>query len=142
MKRKIKATLWTDLHPDYLRPGLAVFDAPAIGGGGNKYFSCGGGEVEELDECARRIVELWNAAEDLSLTTENITEGEIQKTFAHNQERSSVIEAAHKRIEKLEAEKAEMAVALKTMVEMVEMNGFGKHYALDLARAAIRREEK
>ena len=45
-------------------------------------------------------------------------------------------------IRRLEAEKAEMVVALKTMVEMVEMNGFGMHYALDLARAAIRREEK
>ena len=97
---------------------------------------------EEHNDNARRLAALWNAAEELGLATEKIAEGEIQRTFTLAESRAGVIEAALERIEKLEAEKSEMVVALKTMVEMVEMNGFGKHYALDLARAAIRREEK
>jgi len=68
--------------------------------------------------------------------------GQIERIGAEKEDVDRSLVIAKERIEKLEAEKAEMAVALKTMVEMVEMNGFGKHYALDLARAAIRGEEK
>ncbi len=135
----------------------------------------GGPKVEGAN--ARRLAALWNAAEELELTTEKIAEGVIQRTFANNREQSTRIEALlhhlqecmskkteaqqgaerlkdqyenvskhysrrGDEIDRLQEEKSEMVVALKTMVEMVEMNGFGKHYALDLARAAIRREEK
>jgi len=174
----MKATLWNDLHPDDPpRHGLIILDAPSKAGDGSQYVACGGEDSERLNETARRIAALWNAAEEIGLTTEKIAEGVIQMTFAHNHERSATIEALLSRfqecmsekieaqraagrlkdqyenvskhysrrgedIERLEAEKSEMVVALKTMVEMVEMNGFGKHYALDLARATIRREEK
>ncbi len=82
MRRKIKATPWDELHPDNPRPGLAVFDAPALGGG-NKYFACGGGEVEELEETARRLAALWNAAERADLTTEEIENGKIERAIDH-----------------------------------------------------------
>ena len=67
---------------------------------------------------------------------------EIMRLEREKAELEHALGFAIDRVEHLEAEKSEMAIALKTMVEMVEMNGFGKHYALDLARAAIRREEK
>lgn len=41
----------------------------------------------------------------------------------------------------LEAANARLREALKTMVEMVEMNGFGKDYAIDMARAALAHEQ-
>ena len=63
----------------------------------------------------------------------------IQRLEAEKAEVEHALGFAIDRVEHLEAEKAEMAIALNTMVEMVEMNGFGKHYALDLARAAIRK---
>ena len=42
-----------------------------------------GGEVAERiqKDRARRIAALWNAAEELDLTTAKIAEGEIQRTF-------------------------------------------------------------
>ena len=67
---------------------------------------------------------------------------EILRLEREKAESEHALGFAFEAVERLEAEKSEMVVALKTMVEMVEMNGFGKHYALDLARAAIRREEK
>src|SRR5690606_15555583 len=37
---------------------------------------------------------------------------------------------------------SELAEALELMVEMVEMNGFGRDYAMDVARAALRDQKK
>lgn len=44
----------------------------------------------------------------------------------------------------LEAENVKLREALEMMVEMVEMNGFGRDYAMDVARAALaqKQEEK
>ena len=82
MKRQINATLWNDLHPDDPpRYGLIILDAPSKAGDGSQYVACGGEDSERLNETARRIVALWNAAEDLGLTTEKIAEGEIQSAF-------------------------------------------------------------
>lgn len=36
----------------------------------------------------------------------------------------------------------ELTEALELMVEMVEMNGFGRDYALDVARAALRNQKE
>ena len=80
----MRATLWNDLHPnDPPRPGLIILDAPSKAGDGNQYISCacGGGEGEELDETARRIVALWNAAEELNLDTRKIEHGIIEDAF-------------------------------------------------------------
>ena len=43
-------------------------------------------------------------------------------------------------IEKLEAEHKALREALEAMVEMVEMGGFGKAYAMDLAKAALQEQ--
>ena len=62
---------------------------------------------------ARRIAALWNAAEELELTTEKIEEGEIQAIFSRNQERSRLMGVALERIGSLEAEKAVMLEVLE-----------------------------
>lgn len=62
---------------------------------------------------AQRIKALWNAAEELELTTEAIIEGTIQRTFTLAESRAGVIEAALERIEKLEAENAVMLEVLE-----------------------------
>ena len=101
----------------------------------------------DMKEEAERVCMLYRLAQ--GLTDEEILQlfggnakERIEKLESENAELDHALGFAIDRVERLEAEKAEMAVALKTMVEMVEMNGFGKHYALDLARAAIGREEK
>jgi hypothetical protein len=72
---------------------------------------------EEHNDNARRLAALWNAAEELGLATEKIAEGEIQRTFTLAESRAGVIEAALERIEKLEAEKAEMLAILEELRE-------------------------
>ena len=100
----MKAALWNNLHPnDPPRHGLIILDSPSKSGDGSQYVACGGEGAERLDETARRIVALWNAAEELELTTEKIAEGEIQRTFRLVDSKSGVIEAALERIEKLES---------------------------------------
>lgn len=42
----------------------------------------------------------------------------------------------------LKTERDTLREALEVMVEMVEMNGFGFHYAMDLARAALAQEQE
>jgi hypothetical protein len=44
--------------------------------------------------------------------------------------------------EQAEARAERLAEALEMMVEMVEMNGFGRDYAMDVARAVLRMEAK
>ena len=44
-------------------------------------------------------------------------------------------------IRALLAERDSLRHALETMVEMVEMNGFGRAYAMDVARAALEQGE-
>jgi hypothetical protein len=44
-------------------------------------------------------------------------------------------------IRELLAERDALREALETMVEMVEMNGFGRAYAMDIARAALAEEK-
>ena len=68
---------------------------------------------EEHNDNARRLAALWNAAEELGLATEKIAEGEIQRTFTLAESRAGVIEAVLERIEKLEAEKAEIVEKLE-----------------------------
>ncbi|NYT81398.1 hypothetical protein H0A70_07835 [Alcaligenaceae bacterium] len=45
-------------------------------------------------------------------------------------------------IRALLAERDALREALETMVEMVEMNGFGRSYAMDVARAALAQGER
>jgi bacterioferritin-associated ferredoxin len=45
-------------------------------------------------------------------------------------------------IEALRSEVGAVREALEMMVEMVEMNGFGRDCAMDVARAVLRREAK
>jgi len=45
-------------------------------------------------------------------------------------------------IRELLAERNALREALEMMVEMVEMNGFGRDYAMDVARAALSKENK
>ena len=117
----MKATIWNDLHPnDPPRYGLIILDAPSKAGDGTQYVACGGEDSERLNETARRIVALWNAAEELELTTAKIAEGEIQQTFRLAESRAGVVEAALERIEKLEAEKAEMGKVLLLVKVMID----------------------
>ena len=69
---------------------------------------------------AERIAALWNAAEELGLTTEAIEKGVIQMAFAHSHEQGWVIEVALARIKKLEAEKAEMGKVLLLVKIMID----------------------
>ena len=79
----MKATLWNDLHPnDPPRPGLIILDAPSKAGDGSQYVACGGEDSERLNETARRIVALWNAAEELNLDTRKIEYGIIGDAFS------------------------------------------------------------
>ena len=50
-------------------------------------------------------------------------------------------EVACKRIVELEAEKERLREALETMLEMIETKGFGKQYAIDMARDALLAQE-
>jgi len=80
MRRKIEAMLWNDLHPnDPPRPGLIILDMPSKAGDGKQYISCacGGEDADKLDETARRIIALWNTAEERGWTTEDIEVGII-----------------------------------------------------------------
>lgn len=78
----------------------------------------GGAKVEEAN--ARRLAALWNAAEDIEATTEEIAEGVIQFAFELGERHAEVINAAKERIEKLEAEKGESEHALGFAVEAVK----------------------
>ena len=79
----MKATLWNDLHPnDPPRPGLIILDAPSKAGDGSQYVACGGEDSERLNATARRIVALWNAAEELNLDTRKIEYGIIRDAFS------------------------------------------------------------
>ena len=79
----MKATIWNDLHPnDPPRYGLIILDAPSKAGDGNQYVACGGEDSERLNETARRIVALWNAAEELNLDTRKIEYGIIGDAFS------------------------------------------------------------
>lgn len=70
------------------------------------------------EKYGERFAALWNMAERLGLSTEEIESGNVET--------------------KLKAA-PDMLEALEAMVEMVEMNGLGKRYALDLAASAIRK---
>ena len=70
-------------------------------------------EQERLDN-ANRIAALWNMAERLGLTTEEIEKGVIQDSFRALGE-ALVAEIVSDKIQRLEAEKATMLDALKSM---------------------------
>jgi len=88
--------------------------------------------VYEAIEHAERAAALWNAAEELNLTTEKIAEGEIQKTFGLAESRAGVIEAALERIESLEKGKGEIVNILeKILVDYTTGKGeYNLAYAL------------
>ena len=103
-----KATTWNSCYPDDPLPGLLHLEPPALSGDESFSVHCSGGTSEEKDEVACRITALWNAAEELGLTTEKIEEGEIQAIFFRNQEQSKLIGVVLERIEKLESVNAEL----------------------------------
>jgi hypothetical protein len=74
-----------------------------------------------------RIAALWNAAEELGLTTEKIAEGVIQMTFAHNHERSATIEALLSRFQECMSEKIEAQRAAGRLKDQYE--NVSKHYS-------------
>lgn len=97
--------------------------------------------VRDLNNLIGQIERIGAEKEDVDRSL-SIAKERIEKLEAEKAESEHALGFAVEAVERLEAEKAEMAIALKTMVEMVEMNGFGKHYALDLAKAAIGRDEE
>ena len=83
MRLKIEAALWNELHPnDPPRHGLIILNSPSKSGDGSQYVACGGEDAERLNETARRIVALWNAAEELNLDTRKIECGIIEDAFS------------------------------------------------------------
>ena len=110
---KLKAKTWNYCWPDDPQPGLLHLEPPALSGEATFWIQCGGGTSEEQDKIADRIAALWNMAERLGLTTEEIEEGVIQFAFELAERHAEVINAAKERIEKLEAEKADMLEALE-----------------------------
>lgn len=77
----------------------------------------GGAKVEEAN--ARRLAALWNAAEELGLTTEAIEKGVIQDSY-HALADHLVGEIVSGKIQRLEAEKAESEHALGFAIDRVE----------------------
>jgi len=69
---------------------------------------------QEVEDNARRLAALWNAAEELGLTTEAIEKGVIQDSY-HALADHLVGEIVSEKIHRLEAEKAEMLEALKAI---------------------------
>lgn len=85
----------------------------------------GGAKVEEAN--ARRLAALWNAAEELGLTTEQVKDGIIQMEFAHNHERSGVIEYMVARLQDCMSEKKEAQRAAGRLKDQYE--NVSKHYS-------------
>lgn len=79
MKRK--ARTWNYCWPDDPQPGLLHLEPPALSGEESFWVQCGGGTSEEQDEVARRIAALWNMAERLGLSTEEIESGNVETTL-------------------------------------------------------------
>ena len=67
-----KAKTWNYCWPDDPQPGLLHLEPPALSGEATFWIECGGGTSEEQDKIANRIAALWNMAERLGLTTEEI----------------------------------------------------------------------
>ena len=80
---KHKAKTWNYCWPDDPQPGLLHLEPPALSGEATFWVQCGGGGTsEELDEIARRVAALWNAAAELDLDTGQIERGIIRDAFA------------------------------------------------------------
>ena len=69
---KLKAKTWNYCWPDDPQPGLLHLEPPALSGEATFWIQCGGGTSEEQDKIANRIAALWNMAERLGITTEEI----------------------------------------------------------------------
>ena len=74
----------------------------------------------------------------------NTSEGDVwQAWISCNEANAAYIAACHpEAIRALLAERDALREALETMVEMVEMNGFGRAYAMNVARAALAQQRK
>lgn len=69
---KHKAKTWNYCWPDDPQPGLLHLEPPALSGEATFWIQCGGGTSEEQNKIADRIAALWNMAERLGLTMEEI----------------------------------------------------------------------
>ena len=75
---KHKAKTWNYCWPDDPQPGLLHLEPPALSGEVTFWIQCGGGTSEEQDKIADRIAALWNMAERLGLSTEEIESGNVE----------------------------------------------------------------
>ena len=105
----------------------------------------GGAKVEEGN--ARRLLALWNMAEELGLTTEAIEKGVIQDSY-HALADHLVEEIVSGKIQRLEAEKAEMLAILEELREsstccgtydLLEETTWASPDLVDRIEAAIRK---
>jgi len=93
--------------------------------------------TEELSRREKRIAELKGgleaATEIINSHCQHIAELEVAVNLSAAEADTYLTRASV-----AEAQLAELKEALESMVDMVEMNGFGKAYAMDLARAALK----
>ena len=69
---KHKAKTWNYCWPDDPQPGLLHLEPPALSGEATFWIQCGGGTSEEQNKIDDRLAALWNMAERLGLSTEEI----------------------------------------------------------------------
>ena len=75
---KHKAKTWNYCWPDDPQPGLLHLEPPALSGEATFWIQCGGGTSEEQNKIADRIAALWNMAERLGMSTEDIESGNVE----------------------------------------------------------------
>lgn len=75
-----------------------------------------------------------------SLSTDELI-ARIEQYMVVVELRDAEIRELHAANSALLAERDALREALEMMVEMVEMNGFGRDYAMDVARAALAQEQ-
>ena len=73
-----KATTWNYCYPDDPYYGLLHLEPPALSGEATFWIQCGGGTSEEQNKIADRIAALWNMAERLGMSTEDIESGNVE----------------------------------------------------------------
>ena len=87
-----KAKTWNYCWPDYPQPGLLHLEPPALSGEATFWVQCGGGTSEEQNNIADRISALWNMAERLRITTDEIEGRKIDNALYKLEELELMVE--------------------------------------------------
>ena len=89
---KHKAKKWNYCWPEDPQPGLLHLAPPALSGEATFWIQCGGGTSEEQNKIADHIAALWNMAERLGLSTEEIEGRKIDHALYKLEELELMVE--------------------------------------------------